>query len=186
MSVADLNATPCRHCKRTWRECMEDRYCCLTCRRDGGHSPGDPRPNDDLDPSALYERVRALTEENHRLSMRNATLEERIVEQRKLTHKAYTEHPPAVAVGPDVALGDIAEQDALTHDGNPWDPVTWEAEGFVRNFGDAAVMSPYFEILKRESAQRSPRGRPETQFVILCPTFLRRPVTISSDGWAGY
>lgn len=41
-----------------------------------------PHADGELDAQALYERVRVLTEENHRLAMRNATLERRITELR--------------------------------------------------------------------------------------------------------
>lgn len=54
--------------------------------------------------------------------------------------------------------------------------------GYKRNWGDAAVMSPYFEVLRKESDDGA-------SFRIICPTFLRRPVEIYTedpDAWGGY
>lgn len=51
-------------------------------------------------------------------------------------------------------------------------PDHWVAKGFVRNWGDAAVMNwPHLEILRKEDGE-------EVQYVILCPLTTRRPVII--------
>lgn len=88
-------------------------------------------------------------------------------------------------LGPDVPLGAIAEQDRYHVNGrNPFDPEAWEAIGFTRNWGDAAVMSPYFEVLRREVPGGNGAG---TEFVVLCPTFLRRPLRFYFGGaWGSY
>lgn len=132
-----------------------------------------------LDPQKLYERVRALTDENHRLAERNARLEQTLEDLRREVRRLNSE--PYREIGPKTEMGAIALQDVSRTGGNVWDPVYWESRGFKRNFGDAAVMSPYFEVLKRPETPHQ-----DGQFVILCPTFLRRPVTISTEGWAGY
>ena len=63
-----------------------------------------------------------------------------------------------------------------------WLPEYWEKRGFVRNWGDAAAMSPHFEVLRKQESGR-------VEFVILCPTFLRRPLIISTQdesAWGSY
>jgi hypothetical protein len=85
-----------------------------------------------------------------------------------------------VALGPGAELNWIAEQDAAGLGFNPWDPVEWERRGWRRGWGDAAVMSPYFEMLTRGE-----RDSGWIEYLILCPTFLRRPLRIRvevSDG----
>jgi len=69
-----------------------------------------------------------------------------------------------------------------------WDPGVWEDRGFERRFGDAAVLSPYFEVLRRASTAENRAAEHETSFVVLCPTFLRRPLTFDfrGSGWASY
>lgn len=60
-------------------------------------------------------------------------------------------------------------------------PEHWVEKGFVRNWGDAAVMRwPIMEILRREKDG-------DVDYVILS-MFLRRPVTISgkAPSWGGY
>jgi len=59
-------------------------------------------------------------------------------------------------------------------------PEYWVNQGFVRNWGDAAVNNfPHLEILRREIR------RGEVEFVILAPYATRRPV-ILSHGWGIY
>ena len=53
----------------------------------------------------------------------------------------------------------------------------WQNRGYQKNFGDAAVMSPYFEVLRKTT-------RNGAAFVILCPTFLRRPLHLELDAHA--
>ena len=69
-----------------------------------------------------------------------------------------------------------------------WRPSYWESKGFERNWGDAAVGNwPILEILRRAGAGR--REGQRTEFVILAPMFLRRPLIMySSDpsAWGSY
>ena len=86
------------------------------------------------------------------------------------------------------------------HEGTPpkgficehFDLTYWVDQGFVRNWGDAAVSNwPYMEILRRDKDGR-------VEYVILAPYMLRRPVTIWADrkeaadkegeafSWGGY
>jgi hypothetical protein len=59
-----------------------------------------------------------------------------------------------------------------------WRPEHWEAEGYQRDWGDAAVMNwPTMEILRREV--RTEQGT-EVRFVILAPHALRRPLMIEA------
>jgi hypothetical protein len=63
-----------------------------------------------------------------------------------------------------------------------WTPEYWEAQGYQRNWGDAAVMHwPELEILRKEE-------NGETRFVILAPRVLRRPVELYAEGfgWGCY
>lgn len=63
-------------------------------------------------------------------------------------------------------------------------PDWWVKQGWVRNWGDAAVMAfPTLEILRREQTTS-----PKCQFLILCPA-LRRPVIITcndSKAWGSF
>lgn len=62
-----------------------------------------------------------------------------------------------------------------------WRPEYWEARGYVRNWGDAAVMNwPHMEILRREHRTDQ---MDEISFIILAPNLLRRPLLI--DAHAG-
>lgn len=57
-----------------------------------------------------------------------------------------------------------------------WRPEYWEARGYVRGWGDAAVMNwPQMEILRKEERTDS---EVHVRFVILAPYALRRPVVI--------
>lgn len=76
-----------------------------------------------------------------------------------------------VKLGPDVPLNFISAQDATGYGHNPFDPIAWAAKGWQRNWGDAAVSSPYFEVLRLEEEQ-------SIRFLILCPSLLRRPLEI--------
>lgn len=64
-------------------------------------------------------------------------------------------------------------------------PAHWVEKGFVRNWGDAAVMNwPKLEILRKETPN-------EWIYIILSPFSARRPVMLysSKDGkssWGGY
>lgn len=79
-------------------------------------------------------------------------------------------------------VGEV-EEDSRFARSEDWDPEYLESEeGYNRNWGDAAVMSPYFEILRKETDNGC-------SFKIICPSFLRRPVEIyteDSDAWGGY
>lgn len=57
-------------------------------------------------------------------------------------------------------------------------PEYWEADGFERNWGDAAVKNwPHLEILRYRDGET-------TMFVILAPHVTRRPVLIECLGYA--
>jgi hypothetical protein len=78
-----------------------------------------------------------------------------------------------VKLGDEVELNWIAEQDSDALGFNCWDPKGWERGGFERKWGDAAVADEYFEVLRKVDGDR-------LIFVILCPTFLRRPLKITT------
>lgn len=87
-----------------------------------------------------------------------------------------------------VRLGsNLPSLDSQLHGAEPneWDPGVWEQRGYERRFGDAWVGSPYFEVLRKE--REGPQGY-ETSFVVLCPTFLRRPLSfyLWGSGSASY
>lgn len=66
-----------------------------------------------------------------------------------------------------------------------WTPEYWVQLGFERNWGDAFVMTEDFEILKKYTYDIRANGSSRsTEFVILCPQFLRRPLLISASGEA--
>ena len=57
-----------------------------------------------------------------------------------------------------------------------WKPKYWEKKGFVRNWGDAAVMNwPHLEVLRRENRSSE---LDEVEFVVLAPFSLRRPLEL--------
>lgn len=89
-----------------------------------------------------------------------------------------------IALGPDAPDTWISEQDRRGHRGKSvWDPQTWVDEGYERNWGDAAVMDPCFEVLRRAA----PNGNGSVEFVVLCPTFLRRPLRFNvGAAWGSY
>jgi hypothetical protein len=94
-----------------------------------------------------------------------------------------------VKLGPGVELNFISEQDSnaltrkLKRPVNCWDPLIWEEQDYKRNWGDAAVMSPYFEVLRKPTSEYSQSA----EYVILCPTFLRRPLRIyQGQSWGSY
>ena len=67
-----------------------------------------------------------------------------------------------------------------------WTPEYWEADGFQRNWGDAAIMNEGFEVLRRQNF-----GDIAVEYVILCPEFLRRPARYYARGsivhsWGSY
>ena len=75
--------------------------------------------------------------------------------------------------------------DKLLAEGKEWNPEFWTAQGYVRNWA-AVSNNPYFEVLRKED-----KDLKLTSFVILCPTFLRRPLTITANGdydlaWGSY
>ena len=63
-------------------------------------------------------------------------------------------------------------------------PEWWKAQGWKRNWGDAAVMGwPLLEILRKADMEKG-----YCEFLILCPQ-LRRPITIRCKdpyAWGGY
>lgn len=92
--------------------------------------------------------------------------------------------PPSIQpipLGKDAPLDAIAEHDSEALGFNCWDPTEYAKRGWVRAWGDAAMMSEYFEVLRKEE-----KGR--VHFLVLCPTFLRRPLkfTYSMRGEASY
>lgn len=67
----------------------------------------------------------------------------------------------------------------LGHFCKHWRPEFWESRGYLRNWGDAAVMNwPHMEILRSE--ERSDDGT-QVSFVILAPYAMRRPVVIRAS-----
>lgn len=69
-----------------------------------------------------------------------------------------------------------------------WTSEYWEAQGFKRNWGDAAIMEPGFEALRRE---RKVGIETVVEYIVLCPIFLRRPVMYFASGeninsWGSY
>lgn len=56
-------------------------------------------------------------------------------------------------------------------------PAYWETRGYQREFGDAAVLDPHFEVLRKITTTGA-------SFVVLCPTFLRRPLILELDAHA--
>jgi hypothetical protein len=57
-----------------------------------------------------------------------------------------------------------------------WRPEFWESHGFVRDWGDAAVMNwPQLEVLRKELREQ---GRIEVTFIVLAPYVLRRPLKL--------
>lgn len=88
-----------------------------------------------------------------------------------------------VELGPDAPLNWISEQDSRALGFNCWDPIEYEKRGWKRNWGDAAVMEPWFEVLRREV----PNTSQTVEFMVLCPTFLRRPLKFMFSGaWGSY
>jgi len=79
-----------------------------------------------------------------------------------------------VKLGKDVELNWIAEQDSAVLGFNCWDPTGWERRGFERKWGDAAVANEYSEVLRNVD-------RYGIIYLILCPTFLRRPLQIRTE-----
>lgn len=70
-----------------------------------------------------------------------------------------------------------------------WTPEHWEAKGFKRHWGDAAVSNwPQFEILRRESSDIvAITFKPDTvEYVILAPYQLRRPLIIYATSDANF
>jgi len=107
---------------------------------------------------------------------------------REFRQRQATGGPPTVATTP---AGDSLTSDAQAEDGMTlplcmdcgleepatgpcphWLPSYWKAQGYVRNWGDAAVMAwPRMEILRRETPD-------EIDYVILAPGVLRIPLHI--------
>lgn len=73
-------------------------------------------------------------------------------------------------------MGDLRRKEQLGYICEHWMPEFWEAKGFVRNWGDAAVMNwPDLEVLRRETR----RGDLiEVEFLVLAPFALRRPLKL--------
>jgi hypothetical protein len=74
--------------------------------------------------------------------------------------------------------------DSFYTNGEAWKPEYWVAKGYQRNWGDAAVMSPFFEVLRKQDEETG-----YASFIILCPSFLRRPLSISAKdlrAWGSY
>lgn len=75
--------------------------------------------------------------------------------------------------------GDFPGGDYCQH----FKPEYWEAQGYERRWGDAAVMNwPHLEILKRVQFEET--DHPKTEFVVLAPHAARRPVVIYCYGLA--
>lgn len=89
----------------------------------------------------------------------------------------------AIPHGPDTPDNWISAQDRRGHkDKSVWDPQTWVDEGFERNWGDAAVMDPCFEVLRRSVSEAG-----AAEYIVLCPTLLRRPLRFYFAGsWGSY
>lgn len=65
-----------------------------------------------------------------------------------------------------------------------WNPEYWVAMGYKRNWGDASVRdNPNIEIVRRYDQNDN-----TTDFVILAPKILRRPITLTGQGncWGSY
>ena len=72
-------------------------------------------------------------------------------------------------------IEDLGESDRCEH----WRPEYWEAKGFRRNWGDAAIEQKEFEVLRKEEDLGG--GKKKVIYVVLCPMFLRRPAQYYAD-----
>lgn len=64
-----------------------------------------------------------------------------------------------------------------------WRPEYWEARGYKRDWGDAAVMNwPFFEVLRKGPCEKD-KGE-SAKYVILSVN-LRRPLRLDGD-WGSY
>jgi hypothetical protein len=98
---------------------------------------------------------------------------ELVGEESTPSRRLSTAMPELIPLGPNAELNWISEQDSHGLGFNCWDAAEWAVRGWHRNWGDAAVVSPFFEMLRKEEDDGT------WSFMILCPTFLRRPLEIT-------
>jgi hypothetical protein len=81
-----------------------------------------------------------------------------------------------------VAAADIDDLRGKEREGymcEHWMPEYWESKGYVRNWGDAAVMNwPHLEVLRRETRSAE---MAEVEFLVLAPFALRRPLKLFAN-----
>lgn len=74
------------------------------------------------------------------------------------------------------------------------DPKYWEAQGWQRNWGDAAVMSPYMEVLRKEESRLlldpdspdDPYKQQAASFLVICPSFLGNGTLVLGPHWGAW